>query len=690
MQAVCIKIFEMSIAASWLILVVILLRIFLVKAPKNFRYILWALVAIRLICPFSVKSDFSLVPDMNGLLSTEMPGVEVPEQNQGQNTIIPGTTPSVPDTDSNVQGPSVLPEETPNAPVTPEENTIKLIEILPWVWAFDAVLMLIYMFVSYVRLWNRVKISIPIGENIYICDQIQSPFILGVIRPNVYIPSHIGKDQMPYILAHEREHLRCMDHIWKPFGFVLLTVHWFNPLVWVAYILMCRDLELACDERVIRNMDSTEKRNYSETLLVCSSPGDYISACPVAFGEIGIKERIKRIFSYKKPKVWIIGAVILVCVMVGMCFMTDPVGTQDNAKMETDDSESSEESYLKEVKNQIKKDYVKQMSSGSCACSTEDVQLSIVSELDSSYVLIIGCKCNSINLQASWENLVQSTVSDLAFYMPDGWSLTFAHKSGYFITLEEAYSDGWFSYNQLQNIWYDFYEVFPEALPAWRQENAGLAQSPERHPTGLDYTINEDGITCTITGIGACDRNGEVVIPEYIDGYHVTAIGENAFWAQSKITSVVMSDSVVRIRSEAFSGCKSLKTITLSASLKTIGRAAFENCESLEEINLPENLDSIGAATFSGCVTLTRVTIPTKVTSIYASTFKNCFSLEKITVPSGVKAIGEYAFINCTNLRSIEFEGTMKQWDAIVKRGPWAGSSPVCIIKCEDGYTQEN
>lgn len=690
MQAVCMKIFEMSIAASWLILVVILVRIFLVKAPKNFRYILWALVAIRLICPFSVKSDFSLVPDMNGLLSTEMPGVEVPEQNQGQNTIIPGTTPSVPDTDSNVQGPSVLPEETPNAPVTPEENTIKLIEILPWVWAFDAVLMLIYMFVSYVRLWNRVKISIPIGENIYICDQIQSPFILGVIRPNVYIPSHIGKDQMPYILAHEREHLRCMDHIWKPFGFVLLTVHWFNPLVWVAYILMCRDLELACDERVIRNMDSTEKRNYSETLLVCSSPGDYISACPVAFGEIGIKERIKRIFSYKKPKVWIIGAVVLVCVMVGVCFMTDPVGTQDNAKMETGDSESSEESYLKEVKNQIKKDYVKQMSSGSCACSTEDVQLSIVSELDSSYVLIIGCKCNSINLQASWENPVQSTVSDLAFYMPDGWTLTFYYKPGYFIALEEAYSELWFSYDQLQNIWYDFCEEFPEALPAWKQEYAGLAQSPERHPTGLDYTINEDGITCTITGIGACDRNGEVVIPEYIDGYHVTAIGENAFWAQSKITSVVMSDSVVRIGSEAFRGCKSLKTITLSASLKTIGRAAFENCESLEEINLPENLDSIGAATFRGCVALTEVSIPKKVMIIQTSTFENCFNLTTLTIPCGITSIGEHAFINCTNLRSIEFEGTMKQWDAIVKRGPWAGSSPVCIIKCEDGYTQEN
>lgn len=690
MEAVCIKVLEMSIAASWLILAVILLRMLLVKAPKGFRYVLWALVAIRLICPVSVESDFSLVPDMKDFLSAEAPEAEVPEQKPGQNTTIPGTTPSVPDTDIGASGSTEVPEETPSTPVTPEADTIQLIDVLPWVWIFDVVLMLVYMFVSYVRLWNRVKISIPVGENTYICDHIQSPFILGVIRPNIYIPSHIGKDQMTYILTHEREHLRCMDHMWKPFGFVLLAVHWFNPLVWVAYILMCRDLELACDERVIRNMDSTEKRNYSETLLACSSPGDYISACPVAFGEIGIKERIKRVFSYKKPKVWIVGTAILLCVMVGVCFMTDPAGTQDNAKTETSDSESSEESYLKEVKNKIKKDYVKQMSSGSCTCSTDDVQLLVVSELDSSYVLVIGCECNGINLQASWENAVRSTVSDLDFYMPDGWSLTFAYKSGYFITLEDAYSDSWFSYDQLQDIWYDFYEVFPDALPAWRQENAGLTQSPERHPTGLDYTINEDGITCTIIGIGACDRKGEVVIPEYIDGYQVTAIGESAFWAQSKITSVVMSDSVVCIGSEAFSGCRSLKTVTLSASLKTIGRAAFERCESLAEISLPESLESIGAAAFKGCAALTEVTIPKRVTSIYTATFENCSALAKITIPSSVTSIGEGAFMNCTNLRSIEFNGTMKQWEAVIKRGPWGGSSPVCIIKCEDGYMQEN
>ncbi|MBO5097786.1 MAG: hypothetical protein J6B96_05680 [Agathobacter sp.] len=381
MEAVCMKIVEMSIAASWLILAVILLRLFLTKAPKGFRYVLWALVAIRLICPFSIESSFSLVPDTNGFFSVETPEVEMPGQNigqtpglnPGQNTTVPGTTPSVPNTNPGNQGtmpevpgttpsvpdtaPSVpsapvVPDVTPSAPVAPDitpdtpaepiTDTVELVNVMPWVWAVGVALMLVYMVISYVRLWNRIKISVPIDEKIYICDEIQSPFIFGVVRPSIYVPSHIEKDQMTYILAHEREHLRCLDHMWKPIGFVLLAVHWFNPLVWVAYVLMCRDLELACDERVIRHMDTSEKRNYSETLLACSSPGHYISACPVAFGEIGIKERIKRVFSYKKPTFWVVATALLLCVMVGVCFMTDPSRAQDPGELETEKESESE------------------------------------------------------------------------------------------------------------------------------------------------------------------------------------------------------------------------------------------------------------------------------------------------------------------------------------------------------------
>lgn len=369
MEAIFTQIIEMSIAASWLIVAVILLRLFLSKAPKGFRYVLWALVAIRLICPFSVESNLSLVPDADGFLMAETSNVGVGENagaseivgtggndNAGGNNMVtpdqvvtvPGTTQGVSDTTPSV--PDTTPSVPDVAPVIPDAETIQLADILPWIWAVGAVLLFVYMVVSYTRLWRRVKISVPIDDKIYICDEIRSPFILGVVRPNIYIPSHIEKEQLTYILAHEREHLRCMDHLWKPLGFVLLAMHWFNPLVWIAYVLMCRDLELACDERVIRHMNSAEKRNYSETLLVCSAPGHYISACPVAFGEIGIKERIKRVLSYKKPTIWVIAIAVLLCVVVGVCFMTDPAqeehtngpGTETEAGTETESGTESE------------------------------------------------------------------------------------------------------------------------------------------------------------------------------------------------------------------------------------------------------------------------------------------------------------------------------------------------------------
>ncbi len=379
MEAIFTQIIEMSIAASWLIVAVILLRFILSKAPKGFRYILWALVAIRLICPFSVESNLSLVPDMDSFLMAETPDADVEDAGDGENVGIggndiigdndstgennmvtpnqdvtnPGIAPTVPETTpgmsdtTNVEGiiPSI-PDNDSNAsvvnPVTPQAEKLSLTDVLPWIWGMGAVILFIYMIGSYVRLWNRVKISVPIDDKIYICDDIQSPFIFGVIRPLIYIPSYIKKEQLPYILAHEKEHLKCMDHLWKPLGFLLLVIHWFNPLVWVAYVLMCRDLELACDERVIRHMNPTEKRNYSETLFACSASGHYISACPVAFGEIGIKERIKRVLSYKKPTIWVVVIAVLLCITVSICFMTDPSKAEGAGETESESATESE------------------------------------------------------------------------------------------------------------------------------------------------------------------------------------------------------------------------------------------------------------------------------------------------------------------------------------------------------------
>lgn len=360
MEGVFLEILNMSISASWLILAVIIIRALLSKAPKGFRYILWVLVAVRLVCPFTLESALSLIPSAEtipeDIIHSDAPQIHtgIGALDETINPIISENfSPMIPN-DSLSEG-----QDAENLGVSENEGVIgdtgsietpvtvmqMVVAIAVGVWCIGILAMLIYTIVSYMQLWKKVKVSVRIQDNVWISDEIRSPFILGIIRPRIYLPSHIEKEQMSYIIAHEKEHLRCLDYVWKPLGFLILTVHWFNPLVWIAYVLLCRDIELACDERVIRTMDATDKRNYSEVLLACSSPRHFISACPVAFGEIGIKERIKKILTYKKPAVWIIGIAVIVCVIVAICFMTNPKAADIPAEDEEEPVTSIDEGY---------------------------------------------------------------------------------------------------------------------------------------------------------------------------------------------------------------------------------------------------------------------------------------------------------------------------------------------------------
>lgn len=339
MTSLFLQILNMSMTASWLIVVVIFIRFLMQKAPKGIRYILWALVGIRLLCPFSIESALSLIPSAE-VFSEESLYSENPEIHTGVTVVDKVVYPllTVPDADKTPEidadatldtpmNPSSVPDQgTAMDNVNTDAETIfqDSIYMASVVWLLGIVGLLIYATVSYLRLRSTLKASMQVEDKIWICDKIQSPFIIGLVSPRIYMPSYISEEHKPYIVAHEMEHLRYGDHWWKPLGFAILTVHWFNPLVWVAYILMCRDIELACDERVIRTMGVEEKKNYSKSLLICSNPRHFISACPVAFGEVGVKERIKKIVDYKKPSVWIAGIGVLVCIIVAICFMTNP------------------------------------------------------------------------------------------------------------------------------------------------------------------------------------------------------------------------------------------------------------------------------------------------------------------------------------------------------------------------------
>ena len=311
MDAVFLKILNMSLTASWIVLAVLLLRLLLRKAPKWLSCLLWGVIGLRLIFPFSIESLFSLIPSAEPLPS-DLPMTQTPAIDSGFEVIDQVVNPIIYD--------SFAP--TPTVSVNPMQIAIAVAAI---VWLCGLVGMIAYGVISYLRLRLRVRASICQDGNVYLCDDIDSPFILGVIRPRIYLPSGMTQEQMDYVIGHEQAHLRRLDHIWKPVGFALLCLHWFNPMLWVAYILLCRDIEKACDEKVIRDMDDESKKGYSETLVACSVHRRAVMACPLAFGEVGVKERIKSVLNYKKPAFWIILVAVVVLIVTGVCFLTDPL-----------------------------------------------------------------------------------------------------------------------------------------------------------------------------------------------------------------------------------------------------------------------------------------------------------------------------------------------------------------------------
>lgn len=318
MSGIFLKLLNLSISASWLVLVVLALRLVLKRAPKWVNVLLWGMVALRLMLPFSIESALSLIP------SAETVSPEVVRFDPAP-TITSGVT-----IIDNAVNPS-LSESFAAAPLASVNPLYVWTYLAGWVWLIGLAAMLLYALVSYLRLRRRVSASIPLWENIYVCDEVPSPFILGIMRPRIYLPSALDEAQRGSVLSHERAHLARRDHWWKPLGFALLAVYWFNPLLWLAYTLLCRDIELACDERVLRGMDAGQVKAYSSALLACSVPRRMIAACPLAFGEVGVGARVKNALRYKKPAFWVVAASVAVCVVVAVCFLTDPRTDTDAA-----------------------------------------------------------------------------------------------------------------------------------------------------------------------------------------------------------------------------------------------------------------------------------------------------------------------------------------------------------------------
>lgn len=310
MEGLFLKLLNMSIAAGWLILAVVLLRILLKRAPKYIRCILWALVGIRLTVPFSFESVLSLIPSAE-TVSPDMLYSDAPRIHSGIGVLNQAVNPVISESLAPQIGVSV--------------NPLQILTFLAaLIWAAGVVLMSLYGIISYLRLRRRIAEAVPLRDNLWQCETVGSPFVLGLFQPRIYLPFHMDEAGMAHVIAHEQAHIKRGDHLIKMAAFFLLTVYWFQPLVWLAYFLLCRDIELACDERVIKELGLEEKKAYSEALLSCSAPRRSLAACPLAFGEVGVKQRIRNVMSYRKPALWVVAAALAVCVAAGVCFLTDP------------------------------------------------------------------------------------------------------------------------------------------------------------------------------------------------------------------------------------------------------------------------------------------------------------------------------------------------------------------------------
>lgn len=326
-----IQFLTMSLSASLIVGIVFILRLLLKKSPKWITVLLWAVVAVRLICPFTPESSLSLIPESisNGDFVAQWtdeyikPVSVFTEDEVWYDAAV--TNGREPISDGNGGHYVVTNYDQLGEPYTVKNTVIPVLSIL---WIAGMITLLIYTVISYVKLRKKIDTAVLLRDNIYQSENVISPFVLGIIKPKIYLPFNMSEDSIQNVIAHEQAHIKRKDYLWKPLGFLILTVYWFNPVMWLAYVLLCRDIELACDEKVVKDFDNEQKADYSEALLSCSVNRRIIAACPLAFGEVGVKNRVKSVLNYKKPAFWVIVVAIVASIVTAVCFLTNP---KDNA-----------------------------------------------------------------------------------------------------------------------------------------------------------------------------------------------------------------------------------------------------------------------------------------------------------------------------------------------------------------------
>jgi beta-lactamase regulating signal transducer with metallopeptidase domain len=371
MSELFLSVLNMSLTASYVILFVILVRLLLKKAPKVISYVLWGVVAFRLIIPFSFESMFSLLPRNTNTVPIphDITYQQSPQINSGIEVVD-----------------SFVSESLPAPAIGASVNPLQIyIEIGSYIWILGIMVLLIYSLVSILILKKQLKSVQLIEQNIYEAENLKTPFVLGLIRPKIYLPTELSIEERNYILLHEQTHIHRKDHIIKILAFLILSIHWFNPLVWIAFILMSRDMELSCDERVLKEMDKDIKKPYANSLLLLATGRYILNGSPLAFGEGNVKGRIKNVLNYKRPRFWVLVFSIVVVTAVGIGLMANPK-QGDTIQLEDNVAESpsgtTEAAYHTEY-NRVKIEFISDMMGFKSANEFETTDSQIVAFIDS-------------------------------------------------------------------------------------------------------------------------------------------------------------------------------------------------------------------------------------------------------------------------------------------------------------------
>lgn len=667
MKNILVWLIDSSIIASIIILIVLLIRPFIKRLPKWVNLVLWLIVALRLIMPVGLESGFSLVPDIGDIRSgyTEVlfgkDDMGAADHSLGEDEYVPidfegktsaygseektGSEPTAKAPVTDVERPDIVSCDMEKADIERtdteksdiglpgiERNDIALTKdnskhaditgLLSIIYIAGCIVAFAYFLISIARLKRIVRFSVPaqlpysLTEQslamIYVCEGIKSPFIMGMLGNRLYIPEGLDEETLKFVIWHENAHIRHFDQMWKMIGFVLLLIYWFNPLMWVAFICFTKDLELACDERAAGNLSPLERAGYSQALLTCSVHNRIIAICPLAFGETGVKERVKAIVSLKKPVKIVLVSVVLGCAVFAVCFLTDPVSAKEKDK----DKDNNTDIIL--------------INGGDTDNSVEDSKGAVNNIEDSHSSKIGNDNTNHISEAENNENIGTGTDGNIDNKMEDDSDTEEISNKGD----SSATDDNPIAGDNPDKEENPIVEVNPVKEEKNDVEDTSIIE---------DKSIKEDGtseIKENETVISSTPSDEQAVIPSGI-----RQIKAEAFYNTKTIKSVIIPDTVEVIGRSAFSGCEKLENISIPSSVSTIEASAFQNC-AIKSISIPESVTEISDYLFSGNRYLSKVVLEGAVTKIGNGAFMGCSSLKKIDIPGSVKEIGNSAFSN--------------------------------------------